>query len=41
MKSLIGFQKNNYFYQLNFPEYIDIDEKEDVIISRLSENIYN
>ena len=36
MKKLNRISKNNYFYQLKFPEYIDIDEKEDVIISRLS-----
>ena len=40
MKKLNRISKNNYFYQLKFPEYIDIDEKEDNI-SRLSKNIYN
>ena len=36
MKKLNRISKNNYFYELKFPEYIDIDEKEDVIISELS-----
>tara|TARA_B100000686_G_C16564501_1_gene849570 strand:+ start:228 stop:911 length:684 start_codon:yes stop_codon:yes gene_type:complete len=36
LKRLQRISKNNYFYEINFPEYIDIDNDEDVLISKLS-----
>ena len=35
MKKLNRISKNNYFYELKFPENIDIDEKDDVTTTRL------
>lgn len=39
LKNLHRISHKNYFYQLNFPEYIDIDTNEDVLISRLSKKL--
>ena len=39
LKNLQRISKNNFFYQLNFPEYIDIDNNEDVVISKLSKKL--
>tara|TARA_X000000368_G_C22998810_1_gene697995 strand:- start:240 stop:914 length:675 start_codon:yes stop_codon:yes gene_type:complete len=36
MKKLNRISRNNHFFELKFPEYIDIDEKEDVVITRLA-----
>jgi CMP-N-acetylneuraminic acid synthetase len=38
MKTLQRVSKKNYFYELNFPESIDIDYKEDIKLSRLLKN---
>ena len=38
MKNLQRISKKDYFYELNFPESIDIDYKEDIKLSRLLKN---
>ena len=35
LKNLERISNRNYFYELNFPENIDIDYKQDVVISKL------
>ncbi len=38
IKSLQRISRKNYFYELNFPESIDIDYKEDIKLSKLLKN---